>query len=128
MPELRHKLFVAGEHGQLAQALGRECLARGHAVQFAGRETADVTDRDAVIAAVKAFAPHLVVNAAGYTAVDKAEDDADQAFRINRDGALNVAAAAAEVGAPLIHVSTDYVYDGRKASPYVETDPTRPLG
>jgi dTDP-4-dehydrorhamnose reductase len=128
MPELRRRFFVVGERGQVAQALGRECAARGHTWQLAGRATADITDRDTLTATIKAFGPHLVINAAAYTAVDKAEDDARQAFLLNRDGAANVAAAAASVGAPLVHLSTDYVYDGAKPSPYVETDQPHPLG
>jgi dTDP-4-dehydrorhamnose reductase len=67
------------------------------------------------------------VNAAAYTAVDKAEDDKESAFAINRDGAGFVAAAAEAAGAPVIHLSTDYVFDGRKETPYLETDPTNPL-
>ena len=112
----------------MAQALGRECRARGHAVGLAGRATASMTDRAALTAAVADFRPDLVVNAAAYTAVDKAEDEAEQAFLMNRDGAANVAAAALGAGVPLIHISTDYVYDGSKPSPYVETDPAAPLG
>jgi dTDP-4-dehydrorhamnose reductase len=128
MPEPARRIFVVGEHGQVAQALGRECITRGHAVRLAGRATADLTDPAAISAAVADFQPELLVNAAAYTAVDKAEDEADQAFLLNRDGAANVAAIAASVHAPLIHISTDYVFDGRKPSPYVETDAPNPIG
>ena len=79
-------------------------------------------------AAVSGFRPDLVVNAAAYTAVDKAEDEAEHAFRLNRDGAEDVAAGAAAARVPLIHLSTDYVYDGAKPSPYVETDAPLPIG
>jgi dTDP-4-dehydrorhamnose reductase len=72
--------------------------------------------------------PALVINPAAYTAVDKAEDDADAAFAVNRDGARHVAEAAAAAQVPIIHFSTDYVFDGSKPSPYGETDPTGPLG
>ena len=128
MPEARRRMFVVGEHGQMAQALGRECARRGHVASLAGRATADVTDRAALTAAIANFRPDLVVNAAAYTAVDKAEDEPDRAHRVNRDGATNGAAAASATGAPLIHISTDYVYDGRKPTPYVETDAVAPLG
>jgi dTDP-4-dehydrorhamnose reductase len=128
MPEPRRRVFVIGEHGQVARALGRECAARGHAAQLAGRATADLADRAAVTAAVAAFRPDVVINAAGYTAVDNAEDEAEQAYRLNRDGAAHVAAAASKIGATLIHISTDYVYDGAKSAPYIEADPPRPLG
>ena len=73
-------------------------------------------------------APALVVNAAAYTAVDAAEDDADAAFRANRDGPAELARLCEAAGIPLIHISTDYVFDGRKGAPYVETDPTAPQG
>ena len=72
--------------------------------------------------------PDLVVNAAAYTAVDKAESDAATAFAINRDGAGALAAAARASDVPIIHISTDYVFDGRKAGAYVETDATNPIG
>ena len=75
-----------------------------------------------------ATAPSLVVNAAAYTAVDAAEDDADAAFRANRDGPAELARLCEAAGIPLIHVSTDYVFDGLKGAPYVETDPTAPQG
>jgi dTDP-4-dehydrorhamnose reductase len=127
MPEPGHRIFVVGEHGQMAQALGRECTTRGHTVRLAGRATADFTDPAALAAAVADFQPELVVNTAAYTAPDKAEDETDQAFLLNRDGAANVAAVAASVRAPLIHISTDYVFDGRKPSPYVETDAPNPV-
>jgi dTDP-4-dehydrorhamnose reductase len=81
----------------------------------------------AMISAVTAFAPDLVVNAAAYTAVDKAEGETDLAFLVNRDGARNIAAAARTAGAPLIHISTDYVFDGTKAGAYVETDLPNPI-
>ena len=122
------RIFVAGEHGQVAKALGRACVARGHTVRLAGRATADLIDRIILAAAVSGFRPDLVVNAAAYTAVDKAEDEAEHAFRLNRDGAENVAARAAAARVPLIHLSTDYVYDGAKPSPYVETDAPLPIG
>src|SRR4029077_18308024 len=110
IPESAMRIFVAGEHGQVAKALGRACVARGHTVRLAGRATADLIDRT-MLAAVSGFRPDLVVNAAAYTAVDKAEDEAEHAFRLNRDGAENVAAGAAAARVPLIHLSTDYVYD-----------------
>ncbi len=97
-------------------------------MRLAGRATADLAAPDAVAAAIADFAPDLVVNAGAYTAVDKAEDEPELAFRINRDGAGSVASAAAAAGAALVHISTDYVYDGAKSSPYVETDATGPLG
>jgi dTDP-4-dehydrorhamnose reductase len=123
-----HRIFIAGQRGQLALALLRAYAARGDAVQRAGRATMDIADAIAVRAAVGAFRPALVINAAAYTAVDRAEDEADEAYKINRDGARHVAAAASAIGVPLVHISTDYVFDGKKPTPYVETDATNPLG
>ena len=93
-----------------------------------GRSSISVTDQARLLRAVINFNPDLVVNAAAYTAVDKAEDDREAAFAVNRDGAAAVAAAAQAAEAPLIHLSTDYVFDGSKRKPYFETDPTNPLG
>jgi dTDP-4-dehydrorhamnose reductase len=128
MPEPARRIFVIGEHGQVALALGREYTARGHTVRSAGRKAIDLTDRANIAAAFAKFRPELVVNAAAYTAVDKAEDEPDQAFLVNRDGSANLATAAASLQVPLIHISTDYVFDGLKPSPYVETDTTNPVG
>ena len=88
----------------------------------------DITDPTAVHSAIRDFRPDLVINAAAYTAVDKAEDDAQQAYKINRDGARHVAASARAIAVPLIHISTDYVFDGTKPTPYVETDLSNPVG
>ena len=83
---------------------------------------------DAVKKTIREAAPSLVVNAAAYTAVDRAESEPDLAVAVNRDGPGNLASACAKAGIPLIHISTDYVFDGRKTEPYVETDPVSPLG
>lgn len=122
------RIFVAGEHGQVALALRHECASRGHILRLAGHAAADLTDRAAILSAVTDFQPEIVINAAAYTAVDKAEDDVDHAYLLNRDGAANVSAVAASVHVPLIHISTDYVFDGRKPIPYVETDVPNPVG
>src|SRR5262249_25545827 len=121
------RVFIAGEHGQIAQALARAYQLRGNHVARVGRRTISVTDQRRLLSAVIAFNPDLIVNAAAYTAVDKAEDDKEVALAINRDGAGFVAAAAETAKVPLIHLSTDYVFDGRKQAPYLETDPTNPL-
>jgi dTDP-4-dehydrorhamnose reductase len=87
----------------------------------------DITDSEAVWRACVEHKPEVVVNCAGYTDVDGAEDDLKGASRVNVDGARFVALAAAEVGASVLYPSTDYVFDGEKGAPYVESDPTRPL-
>lgn len=89
--------------------------------------TLDVTDRDAIIEAVKSHRPKVIIHAAAYTDVDAAEANPEDAVAVNRDGTANVTAAAAEVSATLVYPSTDYVFDGEKDSPYDETDPTGPL-
>jgi dTDP-4-dehydrorhamnose reductase len=122
------RIFIAGDRGQLAQALARVYAARGDVVQRAGRAAMDIADTAAIRSAICAFHPDLVINTAAYTAVDRAEDETEQAFKINRDGAGNAAAAAKANEAPLIHISTDYVFDGEKPTPYLETDVTNPLG
>ena len=99
------RVFIAGEHGQMAQALARAYNLRGDYVALAGRSTISVTDERHLLSAVIAFEPDLVVNAAAYTAVDKAEDDKEAAFAINRDGAGFVAAAAEAPAYP--HPSID---------------------
>jgi dTDP-4-dehydrorhamnose reductase len=122
------RIFILGEHGQLGCALTRAYVKTENIVAGADRATLDITDRAAVAAAIAAFRPDIVINAAAYTQVDKAEDDADQAFAVNRDGARHAAAAARAAEARLIHISTDYVFDGRKGIAYAETDAPNPLG
>ena len=86
----------------------------------------DITDRDAVLAAVTATEPDQIVHPAAMTAVDRCEDEVDLAYRINAIGTRNVAEAARRVGARVLYVSTDYVFDGTKDSPYLEWDQTNP--
>jgi dTDP-4-dehydrorhamnose reductase len=125
---MSRRVFISGDQGQVAQALVRIYSARGDNSRSAGRATVDITDASAVDTAIRNFRPDMIINAAGYTAVDQAEDDAVQAYKINRDGARHVAAAARAIAAPLIHISTDYVFDGTKREPYFETDLTNPIG
>ncbi len=116
-------ILVTGGTGQLATALAAFGGAR---IVRVGRPDFDF-DRPETIAAVFAdVSPGVVVNAAAYTAVDKAETDEAGAWRANRDGPAALAMVCAQAGIPLIHVSTDYVYDGAKTSAYVETDPVGP--
>ena len=93
-----------------------------------GRDAADITRPAEVAAALDAARPAAIVNAAAYTAVDRAESEPERAAAANRDGARIVAEACAERRLPLIHLSTDYVFDGRKIGPYREDDPVAPLG
>ena len=93
-----------------------------------GRPQLDLENIATILPAIAEARPDLIVNAAAYTAVDKAETEPQRAFAINRDGAAAVAAAARALGVPLIHLSTDYVFSGDKATAYVESDETGPLG
>ena len=122
------RIAVTGRHGQLASSLAeRAALSPEIEVIALGRPALDLEHPADVAAAIGAARPHLVVNAAAYTAVDKAEAEPDRAFAVNRDGAAAVAAAAAALYVPLIHLSTDYIFPGSKPGPHVETDATGPL-
>ncbi len=121
------KILVAGAQGQLARALVD--AARGHKdfdVIALGRPQLDLLDEAVVADVLAAVRPCLIINAAAYTGVDKAESDASMAFAVNRDGAAALAAAANTYACPIVHVSTDYVFDGTKDGPYVESDPVSP--
>ncbi len=121
-------ILLTGANGQLGWEIQRRATARALAVQGFTHTALDIADAGAVQRMIEMRKPRAVVNAAAYTAVDKAESDADTAFAVNRDGPANLAAACARANIPLIHVSTDYVFDGQKSSAYVETDPVAPLG
>lgn len=122
------KVLVFGRGGQLAQAMRDQGAAAGHEMVCLGRESLSIADGAAVADAVRSHAPDLVVNAAAYTAVDKAESEPAEAFAVNRDGTRHIAAAARDAGIPFIHVSTDYVFDGMGERPWREEDATAPLG
>ena len=123
------RLLVAGASGQLAHALVQRSRQRaGVTVIALGRPQLDLLDPASISRAIDSTRPDVVINAAAYTAVDKAESDAAAAFALNRDGAGALAAAAGAVGCPIIHVSTDYVFDGNKAGAYVEDDAPNPMG
>lgn len=121
------RVLVTGREGQLARCLV-EAAGSGVEAVALGRPELDITDMSTVAAAIATHRPDVVVNAAAYTAVDKAEDDPEQAMLVNGVGAGLVAKAAADAGLPVIHVSTDYVFDGRATRPWREDDPTAPLG
>jgi dTDP-4-dehydrorhamnose reductase len=119
-------ILVTGGAGQVATALLAAAGAR--TLRRVGRPEFDFDRPDAIPGFLRETAPALVVNAAAYTAVDAAEADEAGAARANASGPGLIAAYCAEAGIPLIHISTDYVFDGLKGAPYVETDPTSPTG
>ncbi|WP_434721746.1 dTDP-4-dehydrorhamnose reductase [Mesorhizobium sp. RIZ17] len=123
------RLAVTGREGQVAASLVETARgSNGLEVVAVGRPELDLARPDTVFAALEAARPDIVVSAAAYTAVDQAEDEKELAFAVNATGAGKVAEAAARLGVPVIHLSTDYVFDGTKDGAYVETDPTAPLG
>jgi dTDP-4-dehydrorhamnose reductase len=119
------RILVTGRDGQVARALvglaGDDLI-----IKAVGRPELDIADRVSIDRAIGRFEPNVLVNAAAYTAVDRAESDLEAAFAVNRGGAGNAAAAAAAVGIPIVHLSTDYVFSGESAAPYREEDPTSP--
>ncbi|HUW72908.1 MAG TPA: dTDP-4-dehydrorhamnose reductase [Methyloceanibacter sp.] len=122
------RIMVFGAGGQIGRhVIETGSLAGCEAVGLT-RAEADICDPAAVAKAIGRHAPTIIVNAAAYTAVDKAETEMEQAFAVNRDGAAVLAQAAAEAGLPLIHLSTDYVFDGLNRTPYLEDDPVSPQG
>lgn len=123
------RLLVTGAGGMLGQDVVRAASAAGHDVVALARAELDVTDEGAVVAAIEAASPAAVVNCAAWTNVDGAEADPHGAAAVNATAVAYVAHAAAGAGARLVHVSTDYVFDGQReagAAPYVESDPTGP--
>jgi dTDP-4-dehydrorhamnose reductase len=121
-------ILVFGGNGQLGQELTRAGAARATPLVALSRTQADITDRAAIRDAIKHHNPSLVVNAAAYTKVDLAETEPDAARQGNEIGPGILAAACAAAGVPLIHISSDYVFDGSKLGAYVENDPIAPLG
>ena len=123
------KVLVTGREGQLARCLvDRSTGLEGIELVAVGRPELDLEVPGSAARAVTDFSPDVVINAAAYTAVDQAEDEAERAFRINAEAAGDVAAAAREAGAAVIQISTDYVFDGFSAEPYREDAATHPLG
>lgn len=129
------KILVTGSDGQLGYELvkqgehipGTKEQASFEIIPF-GHSQLDITDKAQVKRVLEKIQPSLVVNAAAYTNVDKAETEQDLAFAVNRDGPANLAESCAENDMPLIHISTDFVFDGKNKIPYKETDPVSPLG
>lgn len=121
------KVLLAGAGGQLGRELVRSA-PEGCLLRALDRAALDVTDTAAVERAVAETAPEMVINAAAYTAVDRAEQEPELAFAVNAGGAENLARAAARAGARFIQPSTDFVFDGTAGQPYRPSDPPRPLG
>lgn len=121
------KLLVTGAAGMLGRDVMLAAANAGHQVVGFGHAELDIADEAAVGAKVEAERPDVVINCAAWTDVDGAEEAEEEATRINGTGAANVARAAAAIGASVVYVGSDYVFDGSKGAPYVETDQTAPL-
>ncbi|MDH5369359.1 MAG: dTDP-4-dehydrorhamnose reductase [Gammaproteobacteria bacterium] len=122
------KVLITGAQGQIGKELTHTAIAHGYEVYSVGREELDITKASNVDIFFNQYKPDIVINAAAYTTVDKAEEEQDIAYAINCDGTKNIAAACAEASIPLFHISTDYVFDGSKTEPYSEEDTISPLG
>lgn len=121
------RCLVLGGTGMLGQAVVREARSRGHAALGLSHAQADVADRDRLLFWADSFRPDVVVNCAAFTKVDACETETETAFRVNGEAVATVAAAADRAGARLLHVSSDYVFDGTAREPYPEEAATAPL-
>lgn len=121
------RILLTGSKGQLGRCF-KDRLPENWELIAADSATLDITDAEAVLNMVKSFQPDAVVNTAAYTAVDKAEKERAKAFAVNGSAVHNLAAAARAVKARFLHISTDYVFDGKSKTPYTETAPPDPAG
>jgi dTDP-4-dehydrorhamnose reductase len=122
------KILVIGSKGQLGCCLADQLSDTGYEVIFTSRAEIDIADLVSTKAKITALCPTIVINASAYTAVDKAEDDQYEAEKINHIAVNNIASTCSEIGCWLIHISTDYVFDGAASHPYGEDAETNPQG
>lgn len=123
---MSRSILISGAGGQVGFELST--APSEHRKVALTRQQLDITDRASVCDAISEHRPDILINAAAYTAVDRAEEDSEGAFEVNRDGIGNLALACREACIPLLHISTDYVFDGDQRLAYVETDPVAPIG
>lgn len=121
------RAMIAGAGGMTGAELLRQARRKGWKCEGYTRADLDITDSFAVQAAIESMRPDIVFNAAAFTAVDAAESSRDQAMQVNAEGAGNLARAAQSCGATMVHISTDYVFDGRASRPYLPSDPVNPI-
>lgn len=122
------KLLIIGSKGQLGSELVRKCKRNDFSFLAADLPEFDITDLSCVEKTLADFNPSIILNASAYTNVDDAEINPEIAFSVNRDGPANLAISCDKKKIPIIHISTDYVFDGSKGQPYTESDPVSPLG
>lgn len=124
-----YKILVTGSDGQLGYELKRLLSDnKNFELFFTNHKTLDITDEQAIRDFYNKYKPNFVINAAAYTAVDKAETEKEIALKVNVNGVRNLAKYSIDYNTIMIHISTDYVFDGNKSSPYIETDTPNPLG
>ena len=121
------RILLFGCNGQLARCVKDEAQATDEVIALGSATDANLMQPGAANIAIAAHHPDIIINAAAYTAVDRAEEDKDAAMRLNAGAVAEIAGAARKAGAPFLHVSTDYVFDGHSNAPYKENDPTNPL-
>ena len=121
------RVLLTGANGQVGWELAKLAAKKGFGILALDRAALDLTDSSSIHREVSGSGASVVVNAAAYTAVDQAESEPELAFAVNRDGPGYLASACAETGIPLIHISTDFVFNGKKRDPYLETDKVSPL-
>lgn len=123
------KVLITGSHGQVGYCLTNVLAGREDVDVIAyDRDVLDITNESQVASVLAELAPDVIINCAAHTAVDKAETDVEMSNAINRDGPRHLAQAAESLDAVMLHISTDYVFDGDKAEPYLETDTPNPKG
>lgn len=122
------RILLTGKHGQLGRCFQDVLIGTDHELFAYGSAELNIADAQQVAEVIQQVKPDIIVNAAAYTAVDKAEIDSDNAYLVNATGPELMAKQAAILGIPLIHVSTDYVFDGEAVEPYLPTDQTNPQG
>lgn len=120
------QILVTGSEGQVGTEVKRLAVQKSINLITTTKDDLDITQLNDVEDYINKYEPELIINAAAYTAVDKAEEEINLAFSVNRDGPANLAEVCDYAGIPLVHISTDYVFDGMKESPYLETDTTNP--
>lgn len=121
------KVLITGSNGQVGSCLVKQLQSCPNTEILAvDRNELDITSQSSVVETVNEFKPNIIINAAAYTAVDKAESEVDLSYKINRDGPLYLAQAAEDIGAALLHISTDYVFSGEKDGIYSEEDDIDP--
>ncbi len=122
------KMLLTGTDGQLGRELIKQGQLKGFSVQAPSEDDMDITDLEKIDRCMAFHQPEVVINAAAYTQVDKAESEANLAFAVNTTGSANLARMCAKNKIPLVHISTDYVFDGQKGTSYLETDAISPVG